>query len=1676
MNPDRTEDIAFDGSSSAGADSASSELERILDAAISGVRDGRSVDVDDLCKRNPQLPGLRGVLAAAISLETTLSEPEKDEVVFGRAIGEFRVIRELGRGGMGVVYEAEQLSLRRRVALKVLPRAGLLDSKSLRRFNNEAAAAAALEHPHIVPVYSVGSDRGVHYIAMRLVDGYTLADEIRFAADVQQSKPSTSASALDECRPQATTINSPLDRAPGNQSKASEEQDLAQSTRHASSGKTKRQGTKQFRFRELSDLIRQAADGLDYAHSLGIIHRDIKPSNLLLDERRHVWIVDFGLAHLEGNPSLTMSGDVMGTLRYMSPEQATGRRGLVDHRTDVYSLGLTLYELLVLRPAFAHANRADLLAAVVNEEPRALRALDAQIPGDLETIVMKATAKDPSSRYQSMESFAEDLRRFLSQKPILAKRPGIIDRLGKWGRRNSSLVAGAVLVLCCVSLILAASLLSINGARQAAVTAKNEAEEGSRELRLVASESAFQQGLREFDDGEHRLGLGNLLRAQALLPKDHPLREPYQRIIVDRCMEGGRQIAPPLFHSGRVTRLVYSPEGSRLLTGCQDGGVHLWNALTGEPTGELFRHSGKVTCVVWSRYGRYFASAGDDGTVVLWDSSNREFRMRKLAHQGEVRCLAFSPDDTELATGGTDRFLRFWTTESGESAHPALEHDESVEEAAYHPAGTHLLTGEGKGQVNVWDLKSRQLIKKSHAHGAAVSAIEFSLDGFQFATGSMDGSVHVAHSATGIQTARFHAHEEQISALSFSPNGKSLAEASLDLNARIWDLTTESAVCAPLQHQGYVLTAAFSPDGTVLATGDMRGTVSLWSAISGEPVGEPIQDQNSVQKLAFSPDGEVLATASTDKTVRLWNVNACRPLRELMNGKGSIFSAAASRVGSVVTVAGRRNSPRTWDVSRPRPDSARVTRSHSTVIAVALSFDGTQLCAGTLRKGIHIWRDLNSVQPSLTIPGTVRINSLAFDPRGRWIAAGYENSVARLFDSITGEQFATDMRLARHVRDVEFSPDGQLLATAVADGSIVFWDTATGELRGESLKHDDIAVCVAFSPDGKRIASGSNDNTCQIWDLETRRALGSRLRHPRPVHDVSFNATGDLVATACDDGHVRFWDIRTGVRVGPTLTHADRAVASLFLPGDHALVSAASDATASLWSTPAIIAASAADIGPESISLWSGMVSDDDGILTSLSRNDLHGLWARFMSDEPLSQIQRMSLDKTRDQREWSAVETAARVRDPYSAFVHLNALALRGNETQELAIQIDRAMSKLERESLFVPPSASLPAVQEARAWRSQCLRLLKSGKDEEFCKKWDAMDQSVSMHRDSPLWTFQLAETGIAGRDAGLSLERVNKRVDLAADLLIPIDHTESHRLLARRELLRGDPDAAAQHFRNLSPKDFTDVDRDAIGLLLLQRKQPGDLEAANILNVYAIKAARKRSDRSESLVQWVGRRQRQELQARLQVTNEKNADKRSVIPELNKGQVTHLLYRSGFSLPDVEVPEEWYPGAVAVLFGGRNEEFKECCRRVYHEVTAGTASSEFSFRLLLAAILAEESPLAPSELQEVLEQALSHSTKGDNSPQVLLKAGVAFRLGAFAETIAILRPLQSSSNADPQKLLFLAMAYARSDQLSEARETFQTAARIMQEAGGGRLMEHQILMKEVGKLLNLSDGSEL
>ncbi|MCA9152279.1 MAG: protein kinase, partial [Planctomycetales bacterium] len=586
-----------------------SRLADVVNELADRLSAGVPVDLADYLREYPEYAqSLRDIYSTLCHIDLAadcLTTPPA-----AKELGDFQLLREIGRGGMGIVYEARQLSLNRPVAVKVLPFAAMLDERRLQRFKHEAQSAAALRHPHIVGVHFVGCERGVHHFAMELVDGPSLSAIIaQLQADQHRESP---------------------DDDPGRTPASGREEYV--DTRPIDAVATLQSGNRAEYFRGLARLALQAADALGHAHDVGIVHRDIKPSNLLVDRSGKLWVTDFGLAMSQCDSSLTLSGDVVGTLRYMSPEQANGRREFVDHRTDIYSLGATLYELVTLKPVFSESSRQAILRQIDEQEPVPLRHIDPTVPIDLETIVLKCLSKDIPSRYATAGELSIDLQRYLDDRPILARRVSAWQRMRRWIRRNRmiSLLTATVIALLAVL----TTLGFLSAARQSRLVSQaNALQAQAQDLAEQTRHDLYVSVVnRSYDAWYAGDGPGTVAMLSSLIPQDQTsdLRGVEWHYLWN--LTSATRLARR-FHQEYmsddyidVSCIDVSPDGIRLAWAPGSNVVKCLEFATGKELYEIEADTTWVRCVRFSPDGRLLATVGASHVLKIWNASNGMLR------------------------------------------------------------------------------------------------------------------------------------------------------------------------------------------------------------------------------------------------------------------------------------------------------------------------------------------------------------------------------------------------------------------------------------------------------------------------------------------------------------------------------------------------------------------------------------------------------------------------------------------------------------------------------------------------------------------------------------------------------------------------------------------------------------------------------------------------------------------------------------------------------------------------------------------------------------------------------------------------------------------------------------------------------------------------------------------
>jgi WD40 repeat protein/serine/threonine protein kinase len=1135
--------------------------------------------------------------------------------------GDYRLIREVGRGGMGIVYEAEQLSLGRHVALKVLPSHALLDPRQLQRFQREAKAVARLHHTNIVPVYGVGEHEGLHYYVMQFIQGLPL-DEVlaelrRFrkakrpteaypakgsppqprggtqdlaAAALAQSlltgafqvgagaaEPAGAAPLPALASPRADGGVAHTAAAPGGPAPRAPASETSVHLPGQSRGSSLSESGRQY-WQSVARAGVQVAEALAYASSQGVLHRDIKPSNLLLDLQGTIWVTDFGLAKAASDTEdLTHTGDILGTVRYLAPERFQGQS---DIRGDLYSLGLTLYELLTLRPAFAEVDRNKLVKQVMHDEPPRPRKLNPAVPRDLETVVLKAIARDPAHRYQTPAEMAGDLKRFVEDRPVRARQASNAEKFWRWCRRNP-VVAGlaACLVLALAGGVVGTSLKwreaesqrrvavqetrVADAARLEAETARNEAFKARHDSQRQAAELLFDRGVTLAEQGEAAQGLHWMLESLKVGPAD---AGDLQRLVRTNLAAWGEEVhalrnflATPDLH---VRCLAFSPDGKTFAAGTDDR-LQLWDANACKCIGKPLLRKGGFHVVAFSPDGKTLLTGYAQGGAQRWDVTTGALIGEPLPHSGWVRGVAFSSDGKSLLTGSEEGTARLWDAITGKPLQAPFQHDMPVLSVAFSPDGKAVLTGVGSAYLTNGGLDSGR------------------------------GAVYLWDIASGKQLGPPLIHQWGVPAAAFSPDGQAIVSGNTDGNtagnALQWDRATGKPKGVPLRHRRGVEHVAFTPDGAVIVTASHYAFGAFLWDVKGQRLGTPLWHQEALESIAISPDGEAILTGGNDSTIRLWQVSRrlSRPIDTSPNSRTEAGARplaqdrlpnylltnvlAYSTDRKTVLVSNGDKIARLWDTHTGQPFGAPLQHPRP-VRTVAFSPDGTRVVTSShdMRSDaatVHLWDAATGRPLAPPIRHTKYVAALAFSPDGRVLAMGDYGKNVRLWDLTTGEPLGEPLPHKGIVFSLTFSPDGQKLAVGTVDSAneVRLWDVATRKPIGGTMPHQNWVVEVAFSKDGKTLLTRSNDRTVRLWNAATSESKSDYLPHPG-LYAATLSPDGKTIATGGNDDRVRLWDATTGQPVpGATLVHSSRITALAYIPDGRILGVGCADGSGRLW-------------------------------------------------------------------------------------------------------------------------------------------------------------------------------------------------------------------------------------------------------------------------------------------------------------------------------------------------------------------------------------------------------------------------------------------------------------------------------------------------------------------------------
>jgi WD40 repeat protein/serine/threonine protein kinase len=964
-------------------------------------------------------------------------------------IGHFRIVRELGRGGYGVVFLALDTNLQREVALKVPRPEVIVTSELLRRFHREAQLAGSLAHPNLVTVYEVGRDGPFLFIASAYCRGPNLAEWLS-----------------------RQTSSVPL--------------------------------------REAARIVADLADGVEHAHQFGVLHRDIKPSNVLLEPPSDDFppraglstftpkLTDFGLARLRQNQSeATHSGALVGTASYMAPEQALGKQHEIGNATDVYGLGAILYELLTSQRAFQGASDVDTVRRVVEDTPIMPRRLRPEIPRDLEAITLKCLEKKPERRYASAALLAQDLRRFLAGEPTRARPLTSAERVMNWARRRPAL-AGLLVVSASAALALAglatAYTLHLRQSRDmaAALQAKAEASaaEASRQ-REIADRSLYAFRMRQAYDS---LDQGEVQSVEALLAPyadGQPLEDlrGFEWYHIKKRLHGEWRTL-----GGRrdgVYCVAFSPDGNRLASGGQDGSIIIWDPLRGNEQVGWSAHADRVTDLDYSPDGTLLASASLDRTVKVWKADTHELIATFSLESNRALCLAFSQDSRRLATGGHDHLVRIWDLSNGEMV-DSIETGHSVTNRInWYQNDSRLVVQVAASEsphVQIWNLadKSVNVLRESNCVVADPTSS-------QLAIGNTAGGIVVGLPDAPRQLA---GHLSRVLDLAFSRSGRWLASCSEDRTIRMWDLATGYHHIFT-GHTDDVCALAFAPRGYLLASGSRDGTIKLWRVSESMPDPLPVFAPRNSNLMALSPDLQYLATLVAADRVGVLDIRDGRIVHERRvepDATTSLSVLAGPQLRLFGVVADARHASIWTPESNSLEAQFPLPAGEGELI---LSPDGEHLIkrsAGrvTITEVGNTKSWLEASAPGDDLPAVL------FSPDGRSLAIGLESGTW-----IADLHSRTAHELQIHEPQA-IASGGQLLAVGANANSVAIVDLKSGRNIAVLRHSAKINLATTFSPDGRTLVTSTNDGAVHIWNVATGQKM-ARFKTATTVLRLQFS-------------------------------------------------------------------------------------------------------------------------------------------------------------------------------------------------------------------------------------------------------------------------------------------------------------------------------------------------------------------------------------------------------------------------------------------------------------------------------------------------------------------------------------------------------------------------------------------
>lgn len=1016
-------------------------------------------------------------------------------------VGEYELLGELARGGMGVVYRARQLGLEREVALKMILVGQWASDAQVQRFRLEARASARLEHPNIVPIYDFGEYEGWHYFSLKLIEGEDLGRQMRAG------------------RWSATD-------AGGQQ--------------------------------RIARLLRTVAEAVHFAHQRGILHRDLKPTNILLDQADVPYLTDFGLAKLiEETSDLTHTSAVLGTPAYMAPEQAAGRAEDITVAADIYSLGAVLYELLTGQPPHQARTPLETIRQIVETEIAPVQRVNPAIAADLATICHKCLRREPAARYRSAHELTEDLERWLRNEPVHARPVTSVERLRYWVRRNplsAGLASGMVVLLAATAIISTTLAVKMRAARDAARA--NAAENLRRLVELHAA-----TGVRLAQAGDPLQALPWLVEALRLEAGD-PARERPHRTRIASVLQQSPALDAMIFHDRIIQHAAFSPDGRLAATASFDGTVRVTEVASGREVCPPLEHTNLMHgvqylyFVAFSPNGRRLISTCNH-EAQIWDVATGHRVAPPLQHTNEVRVALFSPDGTRVLTGSLDGTVQVWNAGSGKPILPAMRHPRGVLVAAWSPDGNIIASGGRNQQVQLWDARSGEARGSPLLHGRALTHLAFSPNSRQLLATSQEDSVRIYSAQDGALITSLSTGTPVRSA-SFSPDGQSVLTSGADGEARLWNWTTDKSPQRFTHPHESVVWTGWSADGQrFLTAGPSR--VQVWERATGQKQGPPLAHNHVICHAELSPDGRRVLTGCLDGTGRIWSLpeiaaapadadQSCGPferftLRLETDGRQRVWDVRTEQpvtgelplpelpqVASYSAPAKRLavlqgGSVRLMDCSAPTPVELASWPAPKDC-QLFLSPDGEQVYLTRLLRNILV-RARDGVE-IVALPHSNQVRHVAFHPDGKRLLTVCDDRAARLWDRQTGALLVPPMWHLDIPVFAAFSPDGERAVTTGYDGTARLWEIATGQPFRAPLNHVGLVRFAGFSPDGRRLVTFA-ESGARVWDVATGRAITAPLPAPATVTHLDFLPDNRHLRMVLANRSVVYWELPSGL-------------------------------------------------------------------------------------------------------------------------------------------------------------------------------------------------------------------------------------------------------------------------------------------------------------------------------------------------------------------------------------------------------------------------------------------------------------------------------------------------------------------------------------------------------------------